>query len=152
MRNLGIAALCAALAGCAGGDKPETVASAALNFDEMKAVILAERSRIWKDTESIRDAAIGNPYTCSGGLAHVGQMPNVCVCVAANARNSFGGYTGIRRTEILMAGRQIVDLISPPREPTYSCGPLTPFPELNGNYVAPAAVPQPTRAKRSPAT
>lgn len=137
--------LAGALAGCAGGDRPESVASAALSYDEMKSLVLAERGRIWKDPESVRDAQIGNPYSCSGGLAHVGLMPNVCVCVAANAKNAFGGYTGTRRTELLLNGRTLVDLITPPREPTYSCGPLAPFPELNGNFTPPAVAAAPTR-------
>lgn len=137
------------LSGCAGGDRPESVASAALSYDEMKALVLSERGTIWKDPESVRDAQIGNPYSCSGGLAHVGAMPNVCVCVAANAKNGFGGYTGSKRTELLIAGRRVVDTVSPPREPTYSCGPMTAFPELNGNYVAAPAAASPA-AKKQP--
>lgn len=150
MRKVTVAAVLAAvLSGCAGGDRPESVASAALSFDEMKSLVLSERGQIWKDPESVRDAQIGNPYTCTGGLSHLGMMPNVCVCVSANARNGFGGYTGIRRTEILLNGRTLVDMITPPREPTYSCGPLTPFPELNGGYSPPAGKPAPARPKQS---
>lgn len=149
-RLLSVLVVAALLSGCAGGDRPESVAAAALNYDEMKALVLSERGTIWKDPESIRDAQIGNPYSCSGGLSHVGAMPNVCVCVAANAKNGFGGYTGSKRTEVLIAGRTVVDSISPPREPTYTCGPLTPFPELNGNYVAAAPAAAAPAAKGRP--
>ena len=38
---------------------------------------------------SIRDARISLPYSCLGWTA--------CVCVEANAKNSFGGYTGLQQ-------------------------------------------------------
>lgn len=130
---VGLMYVAAALAGCAGGNEARTAAAAPpiLSQAEAKSAVLTSRSRVWRDPESIRDAAIGQPYTCSGGLAHVGNMPNACVCVEANARNAMGGYVGLRPSLVMFAGRQVVDVM-PPRPYVDRCGPMTPFPELNG--------------------
>ena len=74
------------------------------------------------------------------------DMPNACVCVELNARNSFGGYTGLKKTEIMLNGNRLVDVLPATREMTYPCGPMTPLPELNGDYVAP---PPPAAKKRA---
>lgn len=140
----GILLLATSLSACANsGNQPGNslaTAPVALTLDEAKQIVLAERARLWKDPYSMRDVRIGQPYSCAGGLAHVTNMPNVCVCVEANARNSFGGYTGLKRTEILMNGRQIVDVMEA-REATYSCGAMAPFPEMTGNAAPPAPAP-----------
>ncbi len=149
MRTFGMAALGAALAGCAGGAdygnpaKPQP----AVSFEEVQSLILAERGRLWKDAGSIRDASIGRPYVCAGGVAHMADMPNACICVEVNARNGFGGYTGLSKTEVMLNGPRVVDALPATRQMTYPCGPMTPFPELNGDYAPPA--PPPVAKRRS---
>lgn len=138
------ALLALSLAACANsGSQPgSSLASAppALSFDEAKLIVLSERGRIWKDPYSIRDARISQPYTCTGGLAHIGDIPNACVCVEANARNSLGGYTGLTRNEVLFNGNRIVDVLKA-RESTYSCGQMVSFPELSAETQASAPPP-----------
>jgi hypothetical protein len=46
----------------------------------------------------IRDATIGEPHACNVDL---GLGPGWCVCLELNAKNSYGGYTGIKRTLII---------------------------------------------------
>lgn len=132
-------ALATSLAACANtGSQPgSSLASSSpvLSFDEAKLIVLSERGRIWKDPYSIRDARISQPYTCAGGLAHIADIPNACVCVEANARNSLGGYTGLTRNEVLFNGSRIVDVLKA-RESTYSCGQMVPFPELSADQQA----------------
>jgi hypothetical protein len=101
-----------------------------LGFAEAKGAILASRSKIWKDPESIREASIGQPFTC------INTVVLTCVCIEANARNSFGGYTGLQKS--------VVEIGPPPRpasrEMTFGdkCDGLEPFPELNGGFQAAA--------------
>src|SRR5262245_42076054 len=51
-----------------------------------KAIILANEGRLWKDTDSIKNASIAPPTRHMCFMWHV--------CVRMNAKNSFGGYTG----------------------------------------------------------
>lgn len=135
IRTIGFIALASALAGCAasGTQSGNSLAPEppALSFDQAKQIVVAERGRIWKDPDSIRDARMGPPYKCTGGLAHIAMAPDACACVEANARNSFGGYTGVKRNEVLFSGPRIVDVVEA-REATYSCGQMVPVAELNG--------------------
>lgn len=50
-----------------------------------------------KDPYSVRDAQISSPTTLSGMLIG-GRKPGVCVIL--NARNGFGGYTGLQSFSI----------------------------------------------------
>lgn len=138
-----------ALAGCSNKTETLTPApgTAPLAFEDMKQLVLTNRSRIWKDPGSIRDPQIGQPFSCVGGLIHLAAMPDVCVCVEANAKNAFGGYVGIKQNEILISGRQIVDILPPRSAFSDRCGPMTPFPELIEGYTPPAA--RPTTGKRT---
>lgn len=120
------------LAGCAA--TTETT-QAIMGSDDLKQIVLSGRTRAWKDPDSIRDARISRPFACHGGLAHVVAPPNVCVCVEANAKNSFGGYTGVSRSTWMFADRVVVDVV-PPRSQD-QCDPMMPFPELNGGAQAP---------------
>lgn len=115
-----------------------------LASDDMRAAILQNRAKYWKGPDSIRDARISRPFSCHGGLAHVVSPPNACICVEANARNSFGGYTGLKRYTFLFADLTLVDVL-PPRSQDM-CDPMAPFPEMNGG-VTPA--PAPAQAPRS---
>jgi hypothetical protein len=68
-------------AGCAAGNEkagsPLVSSAPNLSVDDAKKLVASDRSRLWKDPDSIRDAArIGQPYACTGGLAHVANMPN----------------------------------------------------------------------------
>lgn len=137
-----------ALAGCSTNTESLTPApgTAPLGFEDMKQLVLTNRSRIWKDPSSIRDPQIGQPFACVGGLAHIAAMPDVCVCVEANAKNSMGGYTGLKQNEILISGRQIVDILPPRGAFGDRCGRMTPFPELVEGYSPPV---RPLPAKRT---
>ncbi|MCK1619551.1 hypothetical protein IVA96_23840 [Bradyrhizobium sp. 159] len=98
-------------------------ACAATTQDNAKRAILANKSRMFKDPDSIRDASIGAVASCPSGNGD-------CVCVELNARNSMGGMTGLQIVGIRINGSaaeafgQMAD--------TSKCGKLTPFPALNG--------------------
>jgi hypothetical protein len=107
---------------CAGCASQQTAATPPISVQEARALVLAERTRTWKDPDSIRDAMISAPYQCLGWTA--------CVCVEANAKNSMGGYTGLKKTVANISGRTIVNF----RDAGFTdrCDPMEPFPELNG--------------------
>jgi hypothetical protein len=118
---VGFLATC--VAGCtATGQQPPALQAPLLSIAEAKAIIFAGRTAHWKDPDSIRDARIGEPYACMGALLE--EPPTACVCVEANAKNSFGGYTGLKQNIAFLKGRTVMDFRSPRR--------LVPFPELNG--------------------
>jgi len=115
------------LAGCATqGDTP-----IALSQAEARVALVAEKARLWKDPASIQDAKIGQPYSCIGGLYHLATPPDTCVCVEVNAKNSFGGYTGLKPSVVMFSRGKIVDTMEP-RLLQDRCEGFTPFPELNG--------------------
>lgn len=111
----------------------------AVTFDQARQVVLANRSRIWKDPDSVRDARIGQPYTCVGHLLTPGMLSDACICVEANARNSFGGYTGLQQSVVIIARGAVVDAI-PARNFTDRCDGMVPFGELNGGAPGGGAV------------
>lgn len=98
---------------------------------DARTIVLANKGRLWKDPDSIKGATITAPRRHMGFMWHV--------CVRANARNSFGGYTGEsdmliglyddgRPPEVIMANIQ-----------HYYCDfPHEPFPDLDGGYKPPA--------------
>ena len=96
------------------------------SFADARKAIAAERSRLWKDADSLRDASISAPQPCP-------YLPDAtCVCVEANAEHSVGGYTGISKTRLYFSGGQIVDSIGPlGAADAAQCGRFLPFPELN---------------------
>jgi hypothetical protein len=143
MRPQFIAPILLVLAGCAA-TTPAT--EAILGSEQLRTVVAANRAKYWKDPDSIRDASISRSFACYGGLAHVVAPPNVCICVEANAKNSLGGYTGLKRTTFMFHDLTLVDAL-PPRSQD-ACDPMSPFPELNSGYQAPvAAAPAATRRK-----
>lgn len=106
MRIVWAVVVAAFSAGCAGV-APQIVEKSAptkplVSLDEARKIIVTERSKLWKDPYSIRDAKIGSPYFCDNeSFSQTGTIvksPASCVCIEANAKNSYGGYTGIRRT------------------------------------------------------
>jgi hypothetical protein len=91
-----------------------------------KKVILLHRERLFKEPGSVRNAKISDPFTCLNGSGN-------CICIEANARNSYGGYTGIELLGIRIQGDQTEALGKMYEEARQTpCGRLVPFPELNG--------------------
>lgn len=92
--------------------------------ESAKRAILANKSRMFKDPDSIRDAAIGSVAPCPSGNGD-------CVCLELNARNSQGGMSGLQTVGIRVNGPsaesfgQMAD--------TSTCGKMIPFPALNGS-------------------
>jgi hypothetical protein len=105
-------------------------AQASVTISEAKAAIMAARASAWKDPGSIQDAQISPPESCIGGLMHILSAPHTCVCIMTNARNSFGGYTGLRGNVFLFSGKKVVDIIEPRSQDCH--GPMTAWPEFNG--------------------
>lgn len=134
MRAISTVLMLVAVSGCAGGS---SVSEPPASAQEMNAIILTQRSNYWKDPESIRDAKVGAPFSCLGWSA--------CVCIAANAKNGFGGYTGLKGNVAMFSGRTLISI----REAGFTdqCDNMAPWPEFNGGYVAPAApkAPAPSR-------
>ena len=134
MRKLGFAALFAmGLSGCQTDQ-----AATSIPPPDYRAVILANKGLLWKDPDSIKAASIAAPRR----HAAVGLIPPMWhVCVRANAKNAFGGYTGEKDMLVGM-----YDDGQPPKvimaDATGYCDyPHEPFPELEGGYKAPPAKP-----------
>jgi hypothetical protein len=121
------------LCGCNTTSESETVSTLP---PDAKAIILAHKGRLWKDPDSIKGASIAAP------IRHMNMMWHVCV--RANARGGFGGYTGEKESLI-----GIYDDGRPPEGLMADAGSHcerqnhVPFPELDGGYK-----PAPTTAKR----
>lgn len=137
MRNLrsaiGIAICSLSLAGCLTG---KTAEEAQMPLPDYKGLILSNKNRLWKDADSIKTASVAVPRRSTGVL------PMWHVCVRANAKNSFGGYTGEKS---MLIG--IFDDNRPPEvvmaEATGYCNlPHEPFPELEGGYKASTSKPK----------
>lgn len=153
MRNLGIVALSAVLGGCVTqSDTPPAIAyQRTVAVDIATKVILSNRSTIWKDPYSIRDAKSGDPVTCptQNGLFPAATS---CVCIEANAKNSYGGYTGIRRTIVIISSANSTFLNTSDggiKGFEEICQGTHPFPQLNGDYIEPKPAP---RSAKQPAT
>lgn len=149
MRICGIAAICAVLGSCVTqGDTPPAVAyQRTIAADVATKIILANRSTIWKDPYSIRDAKIGEPVTCP---TQNGSFPAAtsCVCIEANAKNSYGGYTGIRRTIVILSSASGTFLNTSDGGTMgfeEICQGMQPLPQLNGDYVEPKPSSRPAR-------
>jgi hypothetical protein len=79
MSKLIALALCGALAGCA------STQSASDFPTDYRETIAQNKSTLFKDPGSVQDAMIGVPKSSMLGWQ---------VCLKANAKNGFGGYTG----------------------------------------------------------
>lgn len=97
--------------------------------------IVAARNQLWKDPDSIKGARI------SGLRRHMGMMWHVCV--RANAKNAFGGYTGEKDTVIAIYDNpyQPPAVLMSEAPPNYCPEPFEPFPELESGYKSPATPP-----------
>ncbi|RJO75452.1 MAG: hypothetical protein C4523_00020 [Myxococcales bacterium] len=96
-----------------------------------KAMILANKGSLWKDPDSIKGASITRPKRHLGWMWHV--------CIKANAKNSFGGYTGEKEMLIgIHDDGRVMGLMEDARlNCEYELHAA--FPELNGDYKAPQA-------------
>jgi hypothetical protein len=91
---------------------------------QARQIIVQQRSMIFKDPDSVRDAQIGSVMP--------GPFGSTLVCVRLNARNGFGGYTGLTESVIQIgANRQVVNV----QKAIWSSGCnqylYRPFPELS---------------------
>lgn len=126
MKTLWIITLLAiTAAGCQTSDPRADAASP----PDAKAVILANKGRIFKDPDSVKAASITPPRRHMGFMWHV--------CVRANAKNGFGAYAGEK--DMLIG---IYDDGKPPSilmtDATGYCDfPHDPFPEIEAGYIAP---------------
>jgi len=129
----------AALAGCAGG--ADMHGAAALSTPTIKQDLLTHRNEVWKDSSSIRGARIGQAYSCQQRGDFSGT-PMTCICIESNAKNSFGGYTGMQKRVAVYRGSTMVSY----QDWDFGdlCDGMEPFPELNGDYVAAVARPKPS--------
>ena len=113
-----------------------SIAQPVLSLADARKIIVAQRSKLWKDPGSIREGGISAPHTCPSH-ALVGRRDQaadlVCICVEANAKNSFGGYAGLSKTRLLFRGREIVDIHGPlGTAMPDGCGSFQTFSEING--------------------
>lgn len=121
------------LAGCANASQLATGATPPPPADyrqQAKDKILAT----FKDPYSIRDAAIsspqwdGTPLPLPNGMFAAGVW---AVCVKANAKNSFGAYTGASYTAVVFIDGKVDSLQDYPRWQQFcSRVPMEPFPEI----------------------
>jgi hypothetical protein len=143
MRLFGICsatlALCASLGGCVT-DQTTADASWPADRGDYREIILNYKATLFKDPESVRDASIAAPTKSIFGWS---------ICLKANARNGFGGYTGQNMYTVLIYNNGSPPLLQ--NVTIYDgCGSAyyEPFHELEGNYVPPApAAPAPAAAK-----
>ncbi len=135
-----VGALCGLLlAGCATSPTPYPEASvekSALSDTEVRRIVLAARTRTWKDPGSIVGAQIADPMECRiHAMSGTTNAPgSTCVCIELNARNSYGGYTGAKREVFAITNAGDMSpvnygTVGPSAE---LCPNLKPFPELNG--------------------
>lgn len=104
---------------------------------DARAAVLAAKGLLYKDPASIKGASITAPRRHMGFMWHV--------CVRANAKNAFGGYTGEKD--------MLIGLYDDGKPPSvimadgagYCDFPHDPFPELDGGY----SPPKPAKTKRS---
>jgi len=131
-------------AGCGSIMRPSDEPPA-MKANDLRAAILRDKSKLWKDPESIRDAENGPAYSCPRRFGGPGAS---CLCVRLNARNSFGGYTGLKETAIGYKNGTFVDAAQPDFDD--ACNSFYSFAELNGNYIPPEQRPisPPPKKKR----
>lgn len=113
------------LVGCQTNQVSEAPAVA----PDAKAVILANKGRLWKDPESVKNASITAPRRHMGFMWHV--------CVNANAKNSFGGYVGEKDMLIGLYDDGKPPSVLMANATGYCDFPHEPFPELEGGYTPP---------------
>lgn len=144
MRILRILALCAVplLAGCQTTAQGTADASYPADYRDL---IVRNKANFFKDPDSIKDAMVATPTPNMFGWQ---------VCLQANAKNSFGGYTG-RQTHTVQIYRNGAPPIMQETTVYDSCSGYMPFPEIEGGYVPPkpaVASDQVRKPNRAPGT
>lgn len=117
------------LAGC----QTDSAAVADAPPPDARVAVISSKGALWKDPDSIKNASITAPRRHTPGLFT--SMWHVCV--RANAKNGFGGYTGEKD--------MLIGLYDDGRAPSplmadasgYCDFPHEPFPELVAGYVPP---------------
>jgi hypothetical protein len=112
--------------GCAGTQ--DVSSDTSLSTAVSRQILLTQYRRHWKDPDSIKDATIGNAYSCPRHGALGGGA--TCICIETNARNALGGYTGLKKQVVVIRGVDIDHI----KEWDFDdrCQGLEPFPQLNG--------------------
>ena len=90
----------------------------------VKSAILAHKDEMFRDPDSIRGAKIGTPNLCPS------KNGKTCVCVGVNGKNAYGGMTGYRVIGVYINGKNAESFGE--MSDTSDCGPMNPFPQLNG--------------------
>lgn len=98
---------------------------------DARAMILSHKGDLWKDPDSIKNASISAPWKGNFGSMWL-------VCVRANARNAFGGYTGEKDMGIGIYPDGSKPTIFMADAGNYCENRAhSPFPELDGGYQPP---------------
>jgi hypothetical protein len=92
-----------------------------ITWSEAAQVVVQNKRSLFKDPDSVRDAALGQPYR--------GLFGSTRVCLRANAKNSFGGYTGIN-DQLLSIANGVATPLGPVGI-SDNCGIFIALPELN---------------------
>jgi hypothetical protein len=137
MRALCVLVSAITLCACAtqGAQQPPTATSAqaSVTLEDAKVALMNAR-HYWKDPDSIKDTRVGQPYTesCRGHVQHWVQQIDACICIATNAKNSFGAYAGATAQVALLVGRGRAVLDMVPARSQDQCAAMTPWPEFDG--------------------
>jgi hypothetical protein len=94
----------------------------AVDAPEVNETILVNKSRIFTDPDSVRDASIGSPFPCGKGK---------CVCLEFNGRNSFGGMSGLQMLLFQVSDTGNVVPLGAVQN-AGPCGKMVAFPALSG--------------------
>jgi hypothetical protein len=94
-------------------------------LEKVRRLLLSNRARLFNDSDSVRDASSGRAFPCLGGGGD-------CVCLEVNAKNAYGGYTGIQTVLIKIGLNGIPENIGGGLGSDFPCGKMTPFPQLDG--------------------
>jgi hypothetical protein len=149
VRALGIFVLGMGVLGCMQtGSEPQVSSTTkpVIEASNARRIILDQRDRLWKEAASIRDAKIGSPYACTitttlslGGTFDSQQeieSPGSCVCVELNARNSYGGYVGLKRVTIEFSESDSVSVRNEGSGGAKYCPGLARFAELDARQTS----------------
>lgn len=99
MRAIAVVVLCGVLAGCAGPNSffnTNTQADAGQAPTDVEAKVKAHLRYSLKDPDSVKDLAVGLPVLSQCAVGVYGSYHGWRVGVEYNAKNSYGGYVGLR--------------------------------------------------------
>jgi hypothetical protein len=116
-----LGAMALALAGCVTPNA-EQIGPFPNNY---KQAVEAYVKESFFDPYSMRDVALSAPQT-----GHLYFQQGWVVCLQANAKNRMGGYTGMKRTALLINNGKVQQ--SMPDAPFCQGVSVTPWPEMEG--------------------